>query len=55
MGQVYSEHAGPNGFLYITYASQEVFGCPRDGSAIKSKVGPAENFKDDIVQVCKNY
>ncbi|KAL1501974.1 hypothetical protein ABEB36_007192 [Hypothenemus hampei] len=26
LGQVYSEHAGPNGFLHITYASQEVFG-----------------------------
>ncbi|XP_066144547.1 microtubule-associated proteins 1A/1B light chain 3C-like isoform X2 [Euwallacea fornicatus] len=26
LGEVYTEHAGPNGFLYITYASQEVFG-----------------------------
>ncbi|XP_044261395.1 microtubule-associated proteins 1A/1B light chain 3C-like [Tribolium madens] len=26
LAEVYSEHAGPDGFLYITYASQEVFG-----------------------------
>jgi len=26
LGEIYSEHAGPNGFLYVTYASQEAFG-----------------------------
>ncbi|KAF2904466.1 hypothetical protein ILUMI_01706 [Ignelater luminosus] len=26
LAEVYSEHACPDGFLYITYASQEVFG-----------------------------
>lgn len=26
LGEVYTEHAGPNGFLHVTYASQEVFG-----------------------------
>lgn len=26
MAEIYSEHAGPDGFLYLTYASQEVFG-----------------------------
>lgn len=26
LGEIYTDHAGPNGFLYITYASQEVFG-----------------------------
>lgn len=26
LSEAYSEHAGPDGFLYITYASQEVFG-----------------------------
>lgn len=30
LGEVYTEHAGPNGFLYITYASQEVFGCIKE-------------------------
>ena len=27
LAEVYSEHACADGFLYITYASQEVFGC----------------------------
>lgn len=26
MAEVYAEHASPDGFLYVTYASQEVFG-----------------------------
>jgi microtubule-associated protein 1 light chain len=26
LAEVYSAHAGPDGFLYVTYASQEVFG-----------------------------
>lgn len=27
MAEIYTDHAGPDGFLYLTYASQEVFGC----------------------------
>lgn len=26
LAEVYAEHANPDGFLYVTYASQEVFG-----------------------------
>jgi len=28
LAEVYSEYAGADGFLYVTYASQEVFGSP---------------------------
>ncbi|CAH0549556.1 unnamed protein product [Brassicogethes aeneus] len=35
MSEVYSEHAGTDGFLYITYASQEVFGS--DGNTASTK------------------
>lgn len=26
LAEVYAEHGGADGFLYVTYASQEVFG-----------------------------
>ncbi|KPP78427.1 microtubule-associated proteins 1A/1B light chain 3C-like [Scleropages formosus] len=26
MGEIYSQHSDPDGFLYMTYASQDVFG-----------------------------
>lgn len=26
LAEVYAEHSNPDGFLYVTYASQEVFG-----------------------------
>lgn len=29
MGELYSHYSDPDGFLYITYASQEVFGAPQ--------------------------
>ncbi|XP_066259977.1 microtubule-associated proteins 1A/1B light chain 3C-like [Euwallacea similis] len=46
LGEVYTEHAGPNGFLYITYASQEVFGGGKtDRSTLLSK-------SDGDVNIC---
>ncbi|XP_050314766.1 microtubule-associated proteins 1A/1B light chain 3C-like isoform X2 [Anthonomus grandis grandis] len=47
LGEVYSEHAGPNGFLYVTYASQEVFGgkcisLPNNIKARISKINKTE-------------
>ncbi|XP_025837506.1 microtubule-associated proteins 1A/1B light chain 3C-like [Agrilus planipennis] len=30
LAEVYTEHSGPDGFLYVTYASQEMFGCPKN-------------------------
>uniref|UniRef100_A0A3Q3L9C5 Microtubule-associated protein 1 light chain 3 gamma, like n=1 Tax=Labrus bergylta TaxID=56723 RepID=A0A3Q3L9C5_9LABR len=29
MGEVYSHHSDTDGFLYITYASQDMFGAPQ--------------------------
>lgn len=31
MGDIYSRHRDTDGFLYITYASQEMFGAPGGG------------------------
>jgi len=31
MAEVYSEHQDDDGFLHVTYASQEVFGCDSAG------------------------
>lgn len=36
MAEVYSEHAENDGFLYVTYASQEVFGTNIDYSSYHS-------------------
>ncbi|XP_030749030.1 microtubule-associated proteins 1A/1B light chain 3C-like isoform X2 [Sitophilus oryzae] len=56
LGQVYAEYCGPNGYLNITYASQEVFGYPMDASIPSESITyrtekrnqPVENVNLDI-------
>lgn len=53
LGQIYSEHAGPNGFLYITYASQEVFGTIDHLSRVDNDV--LSNSDENSQNIDKNY
>ncbi|KAF7286665.1 hypothetical protein GWI33_004693 [Rhynchophorus ferrugineus] len=53
IGEVYSEHAGPNGFLYITYASQEVFGTIKHH--LLSRVNNVLPTHQTFQNIHKNY
>lgn len=44
LAEVYTEYCGPDGFLYVTYASQEVFGSPEATKQISLVAEIIEEF-----------
>ncbi|KAG5886291.1 hypothetical protein JTB14_001510 [Gonioctena quinquepunctata] len=46
MAEVYSEHVDVDGFLYVTYASQEVFGSNDNFNSPKTHLGHYKNKKN---------
>lgn len=43
LAEIYAEHAENDGFLYVTYASQEVFGANGDYRKFENRFSSREN------------